>query len=114
MVRRVSWIGLKNKDIEGDCIIVNFRDRRVVRHVIGRGYYEPVTEITPLPLEYFYPRSDLNRCRYLATGAHGTTRDMEKHTVLRAEGPGYPGQSFQYLVPVRNRYDLLDSLECVD
>lgn len=45
MVRRVNWVGKRKKEIEGDCILVNFRDTRVVRHIIGWGNLETTAGI---------------------------------------------------------------------
>lgn len=86
MVRRVRWIGQRKKDIEGDCIIVNFRDCRVVNHVIGWGHHEPVVGITPLPLEYFYPYSDQNRSRKVVADKHRTYGGWEKSMAPWVEG----------------------------
>lgn len=52
--RRVSWLGIKSKDIDGVCVVINFRDPGVVNHILEWGGFPLVGTTVPLPLNYFY------------------------------------------------------------
>lgn len=56
-VRRLEWLGGKPKDIEGDIVVVNFRDPNAVQYILNWQLGASNNTIIPKPLTYFYPRS---------------------------------------------------------
>ena len=56
MARRIRWIGNSRKYIDGDCIIVNFRDPWLVNWLLRPTCtrYPYISHIISFPLGYFY------------------------------------------------------------
>ena len=52
MARRLNWIGCLLKYCEGDCVVVNFNDRGLVRFLLQSS--TNMTEAQRLPLDHSY------------------------------------------------------------
>lgn len=105
--RRVSWLGTRRKDIMGDCVVINFRDRGAVKHILEWGSGNSLGSKQSLPLGYFYP-SDMM--------IHTRGPDHVFRETSLSRGPGnyqlIPGvYNGIYNIPVDNRFSPLEQVD---
>ena len=107
MARRVKWIGMQPKTYEGDCVVVNFRDRGVVNFLLRSplNQSEVSSTIRCLPLCHFYSMESISQVAHMTKVPLVTPR-VSIHTPHEAS----------CLPPVAlfNRYEALSNLDQQD
>lgn len=105
--RRVSWLGTRRKDIMGDCVVVNFRDQGVVKHILEWGWDNLPGTIHPLPLGYFHPLDML-------THMGGFDQVPSESCPFKGQGnckPSMGAHAGIYNISVANRFSSLNQVD---
>ncbi|XP_078510463.1 E3 ubiquitin-protein ligase SMURF2 isoform X3 [Lissotriton helveticus] len=102
-VRRVDWVGKGEKDLEGDCILISFKDPWVVDRIQRKARFARLGDVQTLHLGYFYPHMYHN---YPIGPNHWKSRGGRPREPITPYPPYYP--------PLFNHFEALSDLEWVD
>lgn len=116
MARRVGWVGMSHKNLDGDCIVLNFDKNNLADYLFWDGSDLKNSGIRPLPLGYFYPPQTEKQWHIVGRPKKPYTqeRNVSPHQQSSSGvqfAPPLPDRQLDQALPLVNQYSPFTTME---